>query len=345
MPENLEKRKSAFELHLPVKTAHIHEGESVKHETHDFDQVERFKAKLESRLSAKKGNETNERATRRREQNRAAQRAYRERKEKYIKELEDKISDLEKQILENNNLKIDNRKLRSRLNQLEAENNALKAKEFTFSVSPDIINEIQKLLPGVFPGKEASGTLVTPPMSSSGSSSPESIGSTSPSDGPAEGEFVDCKNCRMWSGESFCEKLKEQVCGTNKTPQNDETIFNLLSGPMWDPLSVDLSSESFSAYRDANLFPPQADLYGEETLSLFDLDDLLPLQEDNSRDKDNSKVLTCDLVWSRIKQHPKFAEIDLDHLCDELAKKATCTPNGPTVPEETVTQALNSLSF
>ncbi|CAA7264676.1 unnamed protein product [Cyclocybe aegerita] len=71
------------------------------------------------------------RLLKRKEQNRAAQRAFRERKEKHVKDLEDKVADLEAQ---NEASQHENENLRDLLLRLQSENVALKQSTFTFSV-------------------------------------------------------------------------------------------------------------------------------------------------------------------------------------------------------------------
>jgi len=80
--------------------------------------------------SGEKGQDES-RLLKRKEQNRAAQRAFRERKEKHVKDLEDKVAQLEAktetQAAENDNL-------RDMLSRLQNENVVLKQATFTFSV-------------------------------------------------------------------------------------------------------------------------------------------------------------------------------------------------------------------
>ncbi|KAI0706206.1 hypothetical protein BC835DRAFT_1313058 [Cytidiella melzeri] len=71
------------------------------------------------------------RLMKRKEQNRAAQRAFRERKEKHVKDLEDKVAALE---AKNQVASSENENLRDLLSRLQSENMALKQAAFTFSV-------------------------------------------------------------------------------------------------------------------------------------------------------------------------------------------------------------------
>ncbi|KAG6831629.1 hypothetical protein H0H92_008706 [Tricholoma furcatifolium] len=71
------------------------------------------------------------RLLKRKEQNRAAQRAFRERKEKHVKDLEDKVAALE---AKNEAATAENENLRDLLGRLQQENMTLRQSSFTFSV-------------------------------------------------------------------------------------------------------------------------------------------------------------------------------------------------------------------
>ncbi|KAK0207995.1 hypothetical protein DFS33DRAFT_1271363 [Desarmillaria ectypa] len=82
--------------------------------------------------SKRKSNGPDEsRLLKRKEQNRAAQRAFRERKEKHVKDLEDKVAALEAR---NEQTTSENENLRDILARLQSENMALKQGSFTFQV-------------------------------------------------------------------------------------------------------------------------------------------------------------------------------------------------------------------
>ncbi|ORZ21318.1 hypothetical protein BCR42DRAFT_407292 [Absidia repens] len=69
----------------------------------------------------------------RKAQNRAAQRAFRERKEKHVSELEDRIRELEQEkSSKETNLELENAKLKQELEKLRQENYSLKDSKFTF---------------------------------------------------------------------------------------------------------------------------------------------------------------------------------------------------------------------
>ncbi|KZT68782.1 hypothetical protein DAEQUDRAFT_309680 [Daedalea quercina L-15889] len=89
------------------------------------------------------------RLLKRKEQNRAAQRAFRERKEKHVKDLEDKVAALE---AKNQMTESENENLRDLLSRLQNENMMLKQQAFTFSVPRDNA-------PNMANGTPASGSM------------------------------------------------------------------------------------------------------------------------------------------------------------------------------------------
>ncbi|THG94786.1 hypothetical protein EW026_g6753 [Hermanssonia centrifuga] len=107
------------------------------------------------------------RLLKRKEQNRAAQRAFRERKEKHVKDLEDKVAALEAkhQLAESEN---DN--LRDLLSRLQSENMALKQAAFTFTVPKP-----NGAPSNSFPQQQSNGFFSTPGASTSSAAS--SVGS------------------------------------------------------------------------------------------------------------------------------------------------------------------------
>src|SRR6266498_5356199 len=74
----------------------------------------------------------------RKAQNRAAQRAFRERKERYVKELENKIKELESVSAKSAQ---ENQQLKTLVEQLQAENFILKQTSFTFDFPLDKAND------------------------------------------------------------------------------------------------------------------------------------------------------------------------------------------------------------
>jgi len=69
-------------------------------------------------------------SSKRKAQNRAAQRAFRERKERHVKELEAKVAQLEEMSMK---MVEENQRLHSKMTNLESENNMLKGSNVTFT--------------------------------------------------------------------------------------------------------------------------------------------------------------------------------------------------------------------
>lgn len=56
----------------------------------------------------------------------------------------------------------------------------------------------------------------------------------------------------------------------------------------------------------------------------------------------DGKLLKCSEVWDRITSHPKYSDIDIDGLCQELMAKAKCSERGVVVQAEDVQSALRN---
>ncbi|KZT61803.1 hypothetical protein CALCODRAFT_427130, partial [Calocera cornea HHB12733] len=79
--------------------------------------------KKANRRKSTGGQKDESRLMKRKEQNRAAQRAFRERKEKHVRDLEDRVASLEAEKAETQN---ENENLKDLLNRLQTENQLLK---------------------------------------------------------------------------------------------------------------------------------------------------------------------------------------------------------------------------
>lgn len=45
----------------------------------------------------------------------------------------------------------------------------------------------------------------------------------------------------------------------------------------------------------------------------------------------NQNLMQCSQIWERITTHPRFTDLDIDNLCDELKSKAKCSESGVVV--------------
>ncbi|KAI0079065.1 hypothetical protein K474DRAFT_1592799 [Panus rudis PR-1116 ss-1] len=107
------------------------------------------------------------RLLKRKEQNRAAQRAFRERKEKHVKDLEDKVAALE---AKNQAAESENENLRDLLQRLQSENMALKSGQFTFAMPK---NGDMSAAPSYTSNTPTQTSYTSPGASGSASRSPE----------------------------------------------------------------------------------------------------------------------------------------------------------------------------
>jgi len=123
--------------------------------------------KMSSARRKSTGNPSQSRLLKRKEQNRAAQRAFRERKEKHVKDLEDKVAALE---AKNQITESENENLRDLLSRLQSENMMLKQAAFTFTVPRDNA-------PNMANGSPASGSF--------NNNQPHSFNFASPGAGPS----------------------------------------------------------------------------------------------------------------------------------------------------------------
>ncbi|KAJ2766607.1 DNA-binding transcription factor yap1, partial [Coemansia nantahalensis] len=108
---------------------------------------------------------TDDAPTKRTAQNRAAQRAFRERKQQHLQSLEDKVKELTEQ---RERTERENQQLRQRIDALSSENSSLKGAKFTYEnppVSQD--SAITNLLDlGGSPGVDLTSMLELPPAGS-----------------------------------------------------------------------------------------------------------------------------------------------------------------------------------
>jgi hypothetical protein len=251
---------------------------------------------------------------RRKEQNRAAQRAFRERKERYVKELEDKIKAIE----EAHDIKV---------KQLEQENQQLKntIKEMQAKESP-VLNQ----MPTLESSRSIDTETETSPVSTF--TSPQQQDET----------HLSAAACiRDKDGVSFCERLKEEVCYNAYEQLVSEPLFDS-QGILNDSVSshpVPIVTSPYSAARrdsvDKEL--PNVEMFNrlEETLTkkAFDPSDQVT----------NGNLISCSQVWRKLAEHPLFNDFEHELLCDELKKRAKCSNSGPVFYEEDVKEVLDIL--
>ncbi|KZO99604.1 hypothetical protein CALVIDRAFT_350334 [Calocera viscosa TUFC12733] len=141
------------------------DDEQPAHKSHR-DSMDGPDNKKANRRKSTGGQKDESRLMKRKEQNRAAQRAFRERKEKHTAQLEDRVASLEAEKAETQN---ENENLKDLLNRLQTENQLLKQGQFTFS------------MPGPNKRPSSDGSSDSSPAASSSSNGQEPVFSqTSP---------------------------------------------------------------------------------------------------------------------------------------------------------------------
>ncbi|CAH1757294.1 10636_t:CDS:2 [Entrophospora sp. SA101] len=290
--------------------------------------------------------------SKRKAQNRAAQRAFRERKERYVQELEDKIKELESVSAKSNH---ENEQLKSLVQQLQAENFILKQSNFTFDFtlnkgdeSSDLTSTtMNQILPVI---DQLMAQKIHQQNSSSSTGIVVNMGlSETPSELPIKGSktITDITN----NTKEFCAKFTDGICledgqssivndNSNKstsafTEYRDPTPFtpnidNLFAGatplaPLFEEHFINLGSFApMSTPSEERVNPFMGDIVHNNGFATFD-------------DLQNKSFLSCNKVWEKIQQHPMFDELEdeeIDQLCAELKSKARCSGHGPVVPEE-----------
>ncbi|KAM3580276.1 DNA-binding transcription factor yap1 [Umbelopsis sp. WA50703] len=284
---------------------------------------------------------------RRKAQNRAAQRAFRERKEKYVQELEGKIKDMEAaHKKETSRLLETNHNLMSLIQKLEAEIATLKSKSPSFT--------------------EDSGATKDPSLStrySSGSPhSPDNIGENnvarltpgtksvaeSDSNSPVSHAKGYCgTTCRTTKdGISFCAKLKEEVCSSAFERLLSEHIFdnagevNNTIEPVPIVTSPINSDHKFSTFRKG--YQGETEDSDEYDLS-SGTSEAFKHEPHPDTLKPGRELITCSQVWERLCEHPQFEEFDIEELCSQLKTKAKCSGSGPVLEEGELQEVLEAL--
>ncbi|KAI9271947.1 hypothetical protein BDA99DRAFT_557148 [Phascolomyces articulosus] len=241
-------------------------------------------------------------------QNRAAQRAFRERKERYVKELESKI----KQVQDNHlhataQLIQENQHLRSIVYRLEAENFALKGIHIQFPIhpSPYPSNTSTTSTNNTTTPHHPHSMLPPPPSTShhhttSPTRSSRDVQYTFSISTPAtlRPKMFSHKEDREQEAQ-FTRLLQEQV--------SNDAIEQLLSQPLFDTCG--------------GLIAPYVTSKGEEEPS-------------------NNKLLTCPIIWQRLCKHTRFSYFTMEELCQEVRKHAKCTEEGPAVTEAEMKEIL-----
>ncbi|KAG0740648.1 hypothetical protein G6F57_003657 [Rhizopus arrhizus] len=195
--------------------------------------------------------------------NRAAQKAFRERKENYVRMLEEKVKELKKMNADKKTeLHQENQMLKNIVTKLQSENAALLS-SFNCPLSKNQSLDEER------PQKVARGN--SPHFDSPNSSA--------------------------------------SIASASRTPETKNTN---------DFVNFDANPHSNELVCRSELLSCTNPLDGKFTISQEDFDLFSPL--DQVQNDDNPENLFK--LWNQLSQHPKFNEFDLEHLCNDLKKRA-----------------------
>ncbi|CAI5758697.1 unnamed protein product [Candida verbasci] len=171
-------------------------------------------------------------------------------------------------------------------------------------------------------------------------------------------------------------KFKKEICSTLKSPdeedQSKHDFFNFDKNNLDDPLSFlnennfdmslafDLNNNKPDSYLDLltteeSIYDPFKDTTNNNINTNYNFNEFVKSSipneekdENNNNDPDNEVVpapestMKCSEIWDRITAHPKYTELDIDGLCNELKAKAKCSEQGVVINTKDVNQLLQN---
>lgn len=253
--------------------------------------------------------------SKRKAQNRAAQRAFRERKENHVRILEDRVKELEKELNldKNSKLLMENEKLKEMITRLQNENAALLGSTVSFdyplSNSTSHDERPQKII-------RQSNVVESPIAHFDSFSSGYSTSSKSRSNTP---EFQIPTSHQQPPPRQL---TIDDILQTTDLPSNALLDHSqLLNDDKLDygtQLDDILNQHRLTFQTDPSQFDFFYPLNGTNDILNTAAITLPPEEEKDEEIKNITKV------WDKLSEHPRFDEIDMDVLCDEMHKKATC---------------------
>ncbi|KAF8609367.1 hypothetical protein BDV93DRAFT_602045 [Ceratobasidium sp. AG-I] len=246
------------------KVQHKANDEGVNSQPQD-DSSSGKKSATRRKSTGTSGNPDENRLAKRKEQNRAAQRAFRDRKEKHVKDLEDKISELEQKFTSSES---ENTNLKDLLKRLQNENMMLKQSAFTFEFAPT-----DKPKQATSPAPNTAGSLssmssnmfTSPANTSSSSASPESTTSNYVANSPPNSLFKQVRSPSIPSHSESQDQVSVNSAGFTvfSTPVSTAQPTPLtpalsISSPGAGPSSINQNSFNqnslFGSYRDTTSY-------------------------------------------------------------------------------------------
>lgn len=248
--------------------------------------------------------------SKRKAQNRAAQRAFRERKENQVRLLEDKVKELEAQSLgKNETLVLENEKLKEMILKLQNENAALLGSAISFDSPLNFHDDTirpQKIMRQTF---EVSPTSTHLDSLSSG----YSVSSKSRSNTPET------------SVASHHQLTVDDILGNVSLPSDTllDHSSELFGKADYSQLQDILQFETDPSRFD--FFYPLDTTTTTNTINPSPSTITLDTTTSNQQASDiNEKLGDVAQVWDKLSEHPRFDEIDIDDLCDKMKEKAVC---------------------
>lgn len=288
--------------------------------------------------------------SKRKAQNRAAQRAFRERKENHVRILEDRVKELEELNSDKNSkLLAENEQLKEMIARLQNENAALLGSSVSFdyplSAVSDDSHRPSKIIRSSGSGATNTSTLLSDAspvayfdsLSSSMSCSSKSRSNTPetqapPSTGNAPISIDDILGLDTSILPSNALLDHSELLGLNHGGKTDyssqlDDILNqhrltFATDPsqfdFFYPLEVTNNVPLGSDATNTNDFLSSPTTTATTTTTTTTT---------NTKEQEGEGIPLPNLtqVWDKVSQHPRFDEFDLDVLCDEMKKKAVCT--------------------
>ncbi|KAL0076068.1 hypothetical protein F4703DRAFT_1320802 [Phycomyces blakesleeanus] len=285
-----------------------------------------------------------EQQTRRKEQNRAAQRAFRERKERYVKELEMKIERMEKEYTKNNDaLKKENEELQALVKSMEADIYTLRGAVYAFEISANKLREA-----GIDVSLENSQTM-SPPVS--GPQQPLVVeDKVSPVQLPLSN--MSYNNNKQSNGGSdmmdmFSPNLEEQIYQSHDSNtmvrndnDNNDHNHNHNHGDNGSDLVVRGLNNNSNGRGGLELglggVPCPTEGFVQSTTKRFE-------HEPHPATLTGVKMIPYSQVWERLSDHPRIEEVNIEELCMEMKQKAKCSGSGAVIEEEELEKVLRRL--
>lgn len=250
--------------------------------------------------------------SKRKAQNRAAQRAFRERKESHVRILQDRVKELEDMNIDKNSkLLLENEKLKAMITRLQNENAALLGStvSFDFPLSSTSDERPQKII-------RQNNVVESPTAYFDSLSSGYSTSSKSRSNTP-EFQSIPTTTTISSTRQLTIDDILKTDLPSNALLDHSELLND---GKLDYSTQLDdiLNQHRLTFQTDPTQFDFFYPLSGSNDLLNTAAITLPPEEEKDEEIKNITKV------WDKISEHPRFDEFDMDVLCDEMHKKATC---------------------